>query len=85
MARTAINGATETQQRWVVDGNGWHDGDSTVMDGNGRCDRDVKAMDRLTAMDSDSIEMDGAGGRQWTAWRDGYDGSLTGMDGAAAH
>ena len=45
MARTAMDGATETQQRWVVDGDGRHDRDSTVMDGNGRCDRDVKAMD----------------------------------------
>jgi len=70
MARTAMNGATETQQRWVVDSDGRHDGDSTVMDGNGGRDRDVKEMDGLTAMDSDSMVMDGAAGRQWTARRD---------------
>ena len=61
-----MDGATETQQRWVVDGNGRHDGDSTVMDGNGWRERDVKAMDRLTAIDSDLmvIVMDGAAGHQ---------------------
>ena len=68
-ARIAMDGATETQQRWVVDGDGRHDGDSTVMDGNRRHGRDVKVMDRLTAMDSNSMVMDGAAGRQWTAWR----------------
>ena len=62
-----MNGATETQQRWVVDGDRRHDGDSAAMDGNGRCDRGLKAMDGLTAMDSDSTVMDGAAGRQWTA------------------
>ena len=61
-----MDGATETQQRWVVDGNGWHDGDSTAMDGNGRRDRDLKAMVRLTAMGSNSTVMDGVAGRQWT-------------------
>ena len=61
-ARTAMDGATETQQRWVVDGDGRHDGDSMVMDSNGRCDRDVKAMDGLTAMDSDLMVMDGSAG-----------------------
>ena len=86
-ARTAMEGTTETQQRWVVDGDGRHDGESTVMDGNGRRDRDVKAMDGLTVMDSDSMVMDGAAGCQWTVrwdingWRDG---SLIAMDGAAA-
>ena len=65
-----MDGATETQQRWVVDGDGRHDGESTVMDGNGRRDRDVKAMDGLTVMDSDSMVMDGAAGREWTARRD---------------
>ena len=69
-ARTAMEGTTETQQRWVVDGDGRHDGESTVMDGNGRCDRDVKAMDGLTVMDSDSMVMDSAAGREWTARRD---------------
>jgi len=34
----------------VVDGDGRHDGDSTVMDGNGRRNRDLKAMDGLMAM-----------------------------------
>ena len=62
-----MDGATETQQRWVVDSDGRHDGDSTVMDGNGRRERDVKAMDGLTAMDSNSTVMDGVAGRQWTA------------------
>jgi len=57
-ARTAMNGTTETQQRWVVNGDGRHDGDSTAMDGNGRRDRDLKAMDGLTAMSSDSTVMD---------------------------
>ena len=72
-----MDGATETQQRWVVDGDGRHDGDSTAMDGNGWRDRDLKAMDGLTAMDSDWKVMDGAAGRQWAArrdingWRDG--------------
>ena len=36
MARTAMNGTTETQQRWVVNGDGRHDGDGrrwTAMDG----------------------------------------------------
>ena len=70
MARTTMDGATETQQRWVVDGNGWHDGDSTAMDGNGRRDRDLKAMVRLTAMGSNSTVMDGVAGRQWTVRRD---------------
>jgi len=65
-----MDGATETQQRWVVDGNGRHDGDSTAMDGNGRRDRDLKAMDGLTALDSNSTVMDGVAGRQWTARRD---------------
>jgi hypothetical protein len=59
--------ATETQQRWVVDGDGWHNGDLTVMDGNGRRNRDVKAMDGLTAMGSNSMVMDGAEGHQLTA------------------
>ena len=59
-----MDGATETQQRWVVDGDGRHDGDSTAMDGNGRHDRDLKAIDVLTAMDSDSTVMDGAAGHQ---------------------
>jgi len=66
-AKTAMDGATETQQRWVVDGNGRHDGYSMAMDCNGRHDRDLKAMDGLTSMDSDSTVMDGAAGRQWTA------------------
>ena len=65
-----MDGATETQQWWVVDGDGWHDGDSTVMDGNGQRDRDVKAMDGLTAMDSDLIVINGAVGCQWMARRD---------------
>ena len=65
-----MEGTTETQQRWVVDGDGRQDGESTVMDGNGRRDRDVKAMDGLTVMDSDSMVMDGAAGREWTARRD---------------
>jgi len=65
-----MDGATETQQRWVVDGDGWHDGNSTVMDGNGQRDRDVKAMDGLMAMDSDLMVMDGTAGRQWMARRD---------------
>ena len=65
-----MEGTTETQLRWVVDGDGRHDGESTVMDGNGRCDRDVKAMDGLTVMDSDSMVMDSAAGREWTARRD---------------
>ena len=74
-----MDGATETQQRWVVDGDGWHDGDSTVMDGNGQQDRDVKAMDGLTAMDSDSMVMDGVAGRQWTArWLLDGDGRCSG-------
>jgi hypothetical protein len=55
-----MDGATETQQRWVVDGDGRHDGDSTAMDGNRRRDRDLKAMDRLTAMGSNSTVMDDA-------------------------
>ena len=59
--------ATETQQRWVVDGDGRHNGDLTVMDGNGRRNRDVKAMDGLTAIDSNSMVMDGAAGCQLTA------------------
>ena len=62
-----MNGATETQQRWVVDGDRRHDGDSAAMDGNGRRDRDLKAMDELTSMDSDSTVLDGTAGRQWTA------------------
>ena len=65
-----MDGAAETQQRWVVDGNGRHDGDSTAMDGNGRRNRDLKAMDGLTAIDSDSTVMDGVAGRQWTVRRD---------------
>ena len=65
-----MEGTTETQQRWVVDGDGRHDGELTVMDGNGWRDRDVKAMDGMTVMDSDSIVMDGAAGREWTARRD---------------
>ena len=82
-----MGNATETQQRWVVDGDGRHDGDSTVMDGNGRRDRDVKAMDGLTTMDSNSTVMDGVAEGQRTARRDinGWrGGSLTVMDGAAA-
>ena len=66
MARTAIGCATETQQRWVVDGDRRHNGDLTVMDGNERRNRDVKAMDGLTAMDSNSMVMDGAEGHQLT-------------------
>jgi hypothetical protein len=66
-----MDGATETQQRWVVDGNGRHDGDSTAMDSNGRRDRDLKAMDGLTAMDSESTVMDGAAEHQWTVSMDG--------------
>jgi len=62
-----MNGTTETQQRWVVNGDGWHDGDWTAMDGNGRRDTDLKAMDGLTAIGSDSVMMDGAAGSQWTA------------------
>jgi hypothetical protein len=65
-----MDGATETQQRWVVDGDGRHGGDSTVMDGNGRRDRDVKAMGGLTAMESDSMVMAGVAGRQWMVRRD---------------
>jgi len=65
-----MEGTTETQQRWVVDGDGRHDGESTVMDGNGWRGRDVKAMDGLTVMDSDSMVMDGVAGREWTARRD---------------
>ena len=82
-----MNGTTETQQRWVVNGDGRHDGDSTAMDGNGRRDRDLKAMDVLTAMDSDSTVMDGAAGRQWTERWDvngRRNGSSTAMDGAGA-
>ena len=82
-----MDGATETQQRWVLDGNGRHDGDSTAMDGNGRRDRDLKAMDELTSMDSDSTVLDGTAGCQWVAWGDvnGWrDGSLTAMDSAVA-
>jgi len=63
-ARTAMNGTTETQQRWVVNGDGRHDGDSTALDGNGRRNRDLKAIDGLTAMGSDSTVMDGAMGHQ---------------------
>ena len=59
-----MDGATETQQRWVVDGDGRHDGDSTAMDGNGWRDRDLKAMDGLTAMGSDSTVMNDVAGRQ---------------------
>ncbi len=33
-ARTAMNGTTETQQQWVVNGDGRHDGNS--LDGDGR-------------------------------------------------
>ena len=65
-----MDGATETQQQWMVDGDGWQEGDLTVMDGNGRRDRDVKAMDGLTTIDDDSIggrSMDGAAGRQLMA------------------
>ena len=86
-ARTAINGTTETQQRWVVNGDERHDGDLTAIDGNGRHDRDLKAMDRLTAMGSDSMVMDGAAGCQWMVWRDvngRRDGSLMTMEGVAA-
>ncbi len=82
-----MDGANETQQRWVVDGDGWHDGDSTAMDGNERRNRDLKAMDGLTAMGSISTVMDSAAGRQWMVWQDvnGWrDGSSTVMDGAAA-
>ncbi len=82
-----MNGTTETQQRWVVNGDGWHDGDSTTMDGNGRRDRDMKAMDGLTAMGSDSTVMDDVVGCQWTVWREvngRCNGSLMAMDGAAA-
>ena len=82
-----MDGTTETQQRWVVDSDGRHDGDSTVMDGNERRGRDVKAMDGLTTMDSNSTVMDGVAGGQRTARRDinGWrGGSLTVMDGAAA-
>ena len=82
-----MDGAAETQQKWVVDGNGRHDIDSTAMDSNGRRDRDLKAMDGLMAMDSDSTVMDGAAGRQWTVRRDVNEwchGSSTAMDGAAA-
>ena len=82
-----MDGATATQQRWVVDGDGRHDGDSTVMDGNERRGRDVKAMDGLMAIDSESTVMDSVAGRQWTA-QGGVNGrrdsSLTAMDGAAA-
>ena len=79
----------ETQQRWVVDGDRRHDGNSVAMDGNGWRDRDLKAMDGLTAMnsDSDSTVMVGAAGCQWTAWWDvngRRDGSSMAMDGAAA-
>ena len=56
-----MDGATETQQRWVVDGDGRQDGDSMAMDGNGQRDRDLKAMNELTSMDSDSMVMDGMG------------------------
>ena len=73
-----MDGATETQQRWVVDGDGQHDGDSTAMDGNGRRDRDLKAMDGLTAMGSNSTVMNGAAGRQrmarWLLDGDGWCG-----------
>ena len=82
-----MNGTTETQQRWVVNGDGRHDGDSTVMDGNGQHDRDLKAMEGLTAMGSNSTVMDGMAGRQWTVRRDvngQRNGSLMVMDGAAA-
>jgi len=30
-ARTAMNGTTETQQQWVVNGDGRHDGDSAAL------------------------------------------------------
>ena len=86
-ARTAINGTTETQQRWVVNGDERHDGDLTAIDGNGRHVRDLKAMDRLTAMGSDSTVMDGMAGCQWMVRRDvnGWcDGSLMAMEGVAA-
>ena len=63
-ARTAMNGTTETQQRWVVNGDGRHNGDSTAIDGNGRRNRDLKAIDGLMAMGSDSTVMDGAMGHQ---------------------
>ena len=58
---------TETQQQWVVDGDGWHDGDLTAMDGNGWCNRDLNAMDGLMAMDSNLMVMDSAARHQWMA------------------
>ena len=65
-----MNSTTETQQRWVVNGNGRHDGDSTAMDSNGRRNRDLKAKGGLMAMGSNSTVMDGVAGRQWTVRRD---------------
>ncbi len=82
-----MNGTTETQQRWVVNGDRQHDGDSTAMDGNGRRNRDLKAMGGLTAMGSDSTVMDSVAGHQWMVRRDingRRDGSFMAMDGAAA-
>jgi len=66
---------TETQQQWVVDGDGWHDGDLTAMDGNGQCNRDLNAMDGLMAMDSNLMVMDSAARHQWAAqWLPDGDG-----------
>ena len=82
-----MTGTTETQQRWVMNGDGQHDGDSTAMDSNGRRNRYLKAMDRLTAMGSDLTVMDGTAGHQWTVRLDingRHNGSLMAMDGAAA-
>jgi hypothetical protein len=32
-ARTSMNNTTETQQQWVVNGDGRHDGDSAALGG----------------------------------------------------
>ncbi len=53
MARTAMDGATASQQRWAVDGDGRCDGDSTAMESTAMDGDDLTAMDGLMAMDGD--------------------------------
>jgi hypothetical protein len=51
-------GNGNSRQQWMVDGNGWHDGNSTVIDltakdSNGRHEGNLPAIEGLTVMKGD--------------------------------
>ncbi len=71
-----MNGTTETQQQWVVNGDGRHDGNS--LDGDGRQWTARQRLESNGQIDGNGqrlngdgrhggTSMDGAVGRQWMA------------------